>query len=365
VLGDVVYDSTGAVLWSAVGSGTSCFGALANLDADDQGEVLFSFGPELIAYEHDGTEIWRSPLTVSNPGPPCAGDIDGDGEAEIIAPSGSSLIAFEADGTQKWSVAMQDYSGAAGCAVFDMNGDEVYEVLFADEAALRVYEGATGAVLYENGTHDSVTAFETPTVADVDNDGSAEMLVVNTGYYGYGSATGLTVFGHNGSGWPAAGPTWGLHDFSSTNQNPDGSIPQNPVAPWLEYNICRGRPFDDVPGTPNLAADIVDICVSSCDSAVGVVTVTVQVRNDGGNDSDPATVSLYLVSAGVDTWYASAAVPALDDGTSLAALTFEVPLADWTGEIAVVVDDDGGGAGVLSECHEDDNRSAWAAALCP
>jgi hypothetical protein len=360
VLGNTVFDSTGTALWGATGSGTSAFGALANLDGDDQAEVIFSYGYEIIAYQHDGIEIWREALTVSNPGPPCAGDIDGDGEVEIIAPSGTALIAFEADGTQKWSMPMQDGSGAAGCSVFDMNGDEIYEVLFADEIALRVYEGATGTVLYENTTHDSVTYFETPVVADVDNDGSAEMLVVNSG-----STAALTVFGHNGSEWPASGPTWGLHDFSATNQDPDGSIPQSPVAPWLEYNICRGRPFDDVPGTPNLAVDIVDVCVSSCYPDVGVVTISVQAHNDGGNDSEETTISLYLVSGGVDTWYASAVLPAIEDGSVLAASTFEVPLSDWTGEFAVVVDDGGSGIGVVSECYEDDNRSAWAGELCP
>lgn len=184
VLGDSVFDATGVRQWSATSPGfaSSCFNALANLDADAEAEVLFSYGPSLRAYEHDGTPIWGAALAVANPGPPCAGDIDGDGEVEIVAPNGTQLSTFEADGTPKWTAIMQDGSGAAGCAVFDMNGDEIYEVLFADEVALRVYDGATGAVLYENPQHDSVTYFETPTVADVDNDGSAEMLVVNSGF---------------------------------------------------------------------------------------------------------------------------------------------------------------------------------------
>jgi hypothetical protein len=368
VLGDTVFDSTGAPLWSVPGAGSSCFGAIANLDGDDQAEVIFSYGYDISAYDDNGALRWSNSLPAYNPGPPCAGDIDGDGQAEVIAPAGTQLVAFEANGTQKWSVPMQDSSGAAGCVVFDMNGDEVYEVLFADEVALRVYEGATGAVLYENGTHDSVTYFETPVVADVDNDGSAEMLVVNSPWswygYGYGATTGLTVFGHDGSGWPGSGPTWGLHDFSATNQNPDGSIPQNPVAPWLEYNIFRGRPYDDVPGTPNLAVDVVDVCVSSCDPAVGVVMLSAQVRNDGANDGGETTISLYLVSGGADTWYASATIPETDAGEVLESVTFDIALADWTGEFALVVDDDGSGTNALSECFEDDNRASWTGELC-
>ena len=71
-----------------------------------------------------------------------------------------------------------------------------------------------------------------------------------------------------------------------------------------------------------------------------------------------------LVSGGVDTFFASTAVPAATAGSVLEALTFEVPLSSWTGEFAVVVDDDGSGVGAVEECHEDDNRSGWLGELC-
>jgi hypothetical protein len=347
VLGDSVFDAAGVRQWKTTASGSSCFNAIANLDVDEQAEVIFSYGTQLIAHEHDGTEIWRHTLTSQNPGPPCAGDIDGDDLVEIVAPSGTNLYAYEADGTQKWVVPISDLPGAAGCSIFDMNSDGIYEILFADEAALRVYDGPTGAVLYENTTHDSVTFFETPTVADVDNDGSAEMIVVNSPWLGSGGIDGLTVFGHNGSGWPKSGSTWGMHEFSASNQNPDGTIPQVPEAPWLTYNLCRGRPYDDYPGKANLRATVVDVCVSSCDAAVGTVSV-----------------SLYLVSAGVDTWYASDTVLPLLIGDQQAAGSFDIPLVDWTGEIAIVADDDGT-TGVIKECYEGDNRATYVDPLCP
>ncbi|MEZ4234973.1 MAG: PQQ-binding-like beta-propeller repeat protein [Myxococcota bacterium] len=361
MLANTVFDGQGNALWSAPGSGTSCFGGAINLDADPQAEIFLSYGTVLGAYEHDGTLIWSRNLAVANPGPPCAGDIDGDGEAEIIAPNGTQLTAFEADGSFKWTAPMQDSSGAAGCSVFDMNGDQVYEVLFADETALRLYDGATGTVLWQNTTHDSVTYFETPTVADVDNDGSAEMLVANSG-----ALSGLTVFGHNGSGWPASGPTWGLHDFSATNQLPDGTIPATPVAPWLQYNIFRGRPFDDEAGAPNLVGEVTDVCVSSCLPRVGVVTLAVQVANDGGSDARETLASLYLVNPanGNEFLYDTITVPAAVAGEVETAVTFEVSVADWTGEYLVRLDDDGT-HGSLGECDEGDNEIRGSADVCP
>jgi hypothetical protein len=362
ILGNTVFNARGKPLWSVTPSGfaTSCFAALVNVDSDDEAEVAFSCGAELILTEDDGTIIGRKPLSVSNPGPPCAGDIDGDGEVEIIAPAGSSLTAFNADLSTSWSDTMQDYSGAAGCAVFDMNGDEVYEVLFADEIALRVYDGKKGKVLYQNTSHGSVTYFETPTIGDVDNDGSAEMVVSNSsGAYG-----AITVFGHAGSGWPAAGPTWGIHDFAATNQESDGSIPADPEPSWLAYNVFRGRPYQDIPGSADLLVDITDVCVSSCDPAAGTVEVAYQVSNRGGIDSVETTVALYLKSGSTETLFGTQVVPVVASGMALAGGTFSVPVGQWGDGARIVIDDDGTSAGVNTECDETNNSLDYNEPFC-
>jgi hypothetical protein len=362
LLGNSVFSPTGSIEWSASGSGTSCFAAVADLDGDPEAEVILSFGNSVTIYQHDGARGASASLAVSNPGPPCVGDIDGDGLAEFIAPNGTRISAFENDGTAKWSAGMSDGSGAAGCSVFDMNGDEVYEVLFADEQALRLYDGVTGGVLYQNTSHGSVTYFEIPTIADVDNDGSAEMLVANSS----GSYTGITTFGHAGSGWPESGPTWGLHDFAATNQNSDGSIPSSPTPSWQSYNVFRGRPYDDIPGTPDLVVSIDDVCVSSCDPEVGVVEIAYQVSNQGGSaTSVECWVSLWVTDGGVPTMYDRERVSAADSGTAAAGGTFVVPLADMGSRGFVLrVDDDGTGVGVIDECIETNNEAEYSESFC-
>jgi hypothetical protein len=362
ILGDTVFDASGAVRFRMTGSGTSCFAAVANLDTDPQAEIIQSHGTTLRVWQHDGTAGASASLAVSNPGPPCAGDIDGDGLAEFIAPNGTRITAFENDGTVKWNASMQDSSGAAGCSVFDMNGDEVYEVIFADEVALRLYDGATGAVLYENRSHGSVTYFEYPTIADVDNDGSAEMIVVNSS----GTWNGLTVFGHGGSGWPPAGPTWGIHDFAQTNQNSDGSIPTTPAPSWLVYNIFRGRPYSDIPGNPDLMVRVVDDCVSSCDPVTGIVRISYQVLNQGGVDTPTGfPVALYLYHGGVPVLQAVQGVGVVPAGRSLAGGQFDVPLSAFTdGGFLIVVDDDGAGTAVIDECDETNNNAIYGEVYC-
>jgi hypothetical protein len=360
-----VFSSSGARLWSTTpgSSAYSCFSAIMNVDADNEAEIAFSCGNKFTVHNHDGSVVFTSALTVANPGPPCAGDIDGDGQVEIIAPNGSKLMAFNHDGSSLWQKVMQDSSGAAGCAVFDMNGDSVYEVIFADEVALRVYDGAAGTVLYENRTHGSVTYFETPTIGDVDNDGSAEMLVVNSsGSYGM-----LTVFGHGGSGWPAAGPTWGIHDYAATNQDADGGIPTSPTPSWLAYNIFRGRPSQDTPGTADLIVSILDVCVSSCDPVVGTVGISYQVSNQGGADSDTDVVlSLYMLDeTGAEALYTTVVIPTIGAGASLASGEFVIPLTELgAGGFRLRIDDDGAGGSALLECDETNNEASNAESYC-
>ena len=362
ILGSTVYRANGAASWSVQGaSGSSCFGTVQDTDGDAEAEIGFSCGQRFIMYDHDGTKKWEKALAVANPGPPCAGDIDGDGLVEIIAPNGNQIAAFENDGTPKWTTRMQDSSGAAGCSVFDMNGDNTYEVIFADEIALRVYDGATGSVLYENRNHGSVTYFEYATVADVDNDGSAEIMVVNSS----GALGGLTVFGHAGAGWPSAGPTWGIHDYAATNQNPDGSIPSNPTPSWQSYNIFRGRPYADIPGSPDLVGAITDTCVSSCGERMGVVYVAYQVQNQGGADSSATSVSLYVVNGGVETLFETQVVPVATSGEAQAGGSFAVPLASTgDGGFVLRIDDDGTGTGLVSECDEDNNVHVYPESFC-
>jgi len=143
-----------------------------------------------------------------------------------------------------WSC--ENFSGVAGASGDDVIVDSAYEVTFADEDALRIYDGPTVEIVYESREHSSVTLSEYPTIADVDRDGSAEIVVVTSGLSG---AT-VTVFGHAGDGWAEAGPVKPNHDFWVTNLNPDLSIPSPAPLSWTMHNVCRARPQPATPPMP-------------------------------------------------------------------------------------------------------------------
>ncbi|MDP2315677.1 MAG: hypothetical protein Q8P41_22455 [Pseudomonadota bacterium] len=359
ILGANVWDHNGNLEWSMSSGASSAMAAVVNADGDDNAEVFLA-SDNLYLYDDDGTLLNATPIPTTTPGPPCAADFDGDGEVEIAVPSGTAFYMFDTDGSMLWQSRMQDNSGLAGCSGYDMDGDGIYEVLFADEVAVRLYDGATGAVLYESFAHNSGTLFEYPVIADVDKDGSAEIIIAEN----LGALTGITVYGHAGDGWPASGPTWPVHDFAVTNIDPDGSVPVTPEASWLKYNVFRARPAVDDPSSSDLFGDVTDICVADCDN--GPIKIAVQVSNQGATDIVAGTPwTFYRNDGGTLTYVTSGTLPAVPMGTSAASFEIEVAPADLgVNGFIIGLDDDGAGVNASAECDGENNLVVWGDRVC-
>lgn len=356
-----VFGSDGRARWEAPvpGDALAAFPAVVQLDGDPQAEVAWAVGTSLRLYEHDGRLRSDSPLSPrGRPGPLCAGDLDGDGVPEVVVPASDRLLAFGADGEPRWSAPVRDSSGASGCVAFDMDGDAVFEVIYADMQAISVFDGRTGALRYDNAAHASVTYFETPVVADIDDDGSAEILVASSGP----GHVGVTAFGHAEDGWPPAGPVWPVHDYYVTNVTDGGSVPTGGDPGWHTWGVFRGRPATGRSGLPDLAVDIVDDCIASCEPG-GLLRLSVQVRNEGQRDVGAGHL---LMLQGVEgknrVPLRTVPLPAIPAGTALVTRQLDLP---WTlapaGGLEVVVDP----GGLVAECDEGDNVARWVHGRCP
>ncbi|MCK6523728.1 hypothetical protein L6R49_20145 [Myxococcota bacterium] len=361
LLGEHVFDANGALLWTTGATGMGTFAAVADVDGDPGGEVYIVSKNQVYLYDEDGTQLKRASLPGEepNPGPPCVADFDGDGEVELVVPVGTTLAAFNHKLTNLWDVPMQDASGSAGCSGYDLDGDGAYEVIIADEVALRILDGATGATLYENYSHSSMTYWEYPVIADVDLDGSAEIVLVSNA-----ALINVKVVGHAGDGWPRSGPTWGTHDFAVSNLNPDGTVPARPDAPWTTHNVFRARPSVDDPAAPDLIARIDDLCVADCDN--GPIKLAVQVSNQGAVDLPAGTLwSLYRVDGELQTLLGTGSLDALPAGVAAEGFAIELSPDDLgTSGLLFVVDDDGAGFSRHDECDETNNTAAWVDPLC-
>ena len=244
VTGHAAYHHDGSVYYDRYPTITSqAIPQIGNLDADPQPEIFVTSGQGLWMLEHDGTTKW-GPATPTGVGagaytiwqrPGTIHDFDGDDVSEWASSSQSFYAVYEGPTPADvlWQVMVQDVSGATGGTAFDFDGNGVAEAMYTDEVAFRIYDGQTGAVLLTIN-RSSPTIVEYPVVADIDNDGSAEILVTSTS-----GQPALQAIRDVEDRWIQARRIWNQHAYYVTNVREDGTIPQVPVNNWETLNTYR------------------------------------------------------------------------------------------------------------------------------
>ncbi|MCO4747582.1 MAG: hypothetical protein KC912_22465 [Proteobacteria bacterium] len=369
IYGNAVHRVGGEVMWDTnLSGGYGHFSAILNADDDPEGEILMVGANRMVFFDTDGSELYRNDMARRGGSAPCIGDFDGDGESEIgiggtdgnLSSDPALFQVYEIDGTLNWSREVSDQSGIAGCSGYDFDGDGAIEIVYADEGEFFIFDGETGYVRWSTTNHASGTVYEYPVIADVDLDGSAEILYVRSNDE---EMPLLSVLGHVDNGWAAAGETWSMHDFAVTNVSDDGSVPDAPPLYWLEHNTFRTRPIIDA--TPvDLEAQMVDVCVVGCAND-SLVRIAAQISNGGAEASPEGLgVTLYTSTPIGDEVIETVWLDGINAG-AIVNLTFETTLtAIDGGDLYIRVDDIGTGSGMFSECEEDDNVAVWGAVTC-
>ncbi|MDP1827116.1 MAG: VCBS repeat-containing protein [Archangium sp.] len=243
---------------------------------------------------------------IGGGGPPTIGDFNLDGFPDVALAGGVGYAVFDgkklmdgtaADQTLLWIRQTQDCSSAAtGSTLFDFDGDGRVEAVYADEVNLHVYDSATGAERFTT-CNTSGTLIEYPLVADVDNDGQADLIVVSNAYafdcVGQPGVrtSGVRVFSSMDDDWVVTRRVWNQHAYSVTNIEEDGRIPRNPTRNWVTPGLNNFRQ-NKQPGLEFAAADAVVSMSGSCgpDGVRYQVVVT-----NVGEASLPAGVRVELV----------------------------------------------------------------------
>ncbi|MEZ4224239.1 MAG: CARDB domain-containing protein [Polyangiaceae bacterium] len=195
-----------------------------------------------------------------------------------------------------------DSSRVTGSSVFDFNGDGAAEVIYNDECNFRVYDGLNGSVYFQQPS-ESRTRIEYPVVADVDNDGNAEIVFATTTESGFCSENkdsqynaGIEVWGDKSDLWVSARRMWNQHAYHVTNITESGRIPQFEPESWLPYNGRLYNTYRSNPRSFGVAPDLTvqAIQVSSPDATCGQLSnklnITVQIANIGDLRVGPGIV---------------------------------------------------------------------------
>lgn len=308
--GNTMYEIDGTPVWTyafpgpanatncAAPAGYTCdgFTATGNFDADDEGEVVVVRAGDIYILNHDGTllDVGGTPAQIPIPkancaknegGPPTVADFDGDGQAEIGVAAGDYYAVADleclatplppqcSDFGIRWKVPNEDCSSrVTGSSVFDFDGDGKAEVVYNDEQLFRVMSGVDGTVLISIPNH-SHTRLEMPIVADVDNDGNAEIVFIENA--SGGATQGIRIWADANDSWVPTRRIWNQHAYHVTNVNEDGSIPVNEKPNWLEptdatvagvmNNFRQNLPDFDAFAAPDLTVDVT-VSKSECPS---------------------------------------------------------------------------------------------------
>ena len=184
-------------------------------------------------------EKWSVPNGTQPGGGLAVADFDGDGFPDVGAAgavgygvfSGKSLMdpAVMNSGVQLWFKTTHDCSSAVtGSSVFDFNGDGKAEVIYSDEYHLWMYDGQTGKNLIPSTCNTTGTLWEYPLVADVDNDGEADIIVASNAHGitcpdDGSKQSGIRVFGSATGSWVRTRRVWNEHTYHITNAGEDGT----------------------------------------------------------------------------------------------------------------------------------------------
>ena len=201
--------------------------------------VIVNSGKVCLIDGADGHTIWGPSLVDGCGGAPTVADVDGDGYPEIGVAGMRDYFCLATDGALKWRDPGQDLTSSA-----------------------------TGPVRYEL-PYPNGTSRENPTLAGVDLDGRAEVVLVGSTFVGPG-ATGLQVqVGDQGEAAVAAGVPVALHRGSMVD--PGARLDVQPTATtldpmgseWLNWVLS----LDELQGATNVLVVVDDV-----ESGYGIVT---------------------------------------------------------------------------------------------
>ena len=265
---------------------------------------------------------------------PLIADIDGDNLLELViqcnATTGEKVKCYKYNPTTNsfsfmWDIYVDEDSYSNSMSVFDLNNDGVMDMLISDQTTVRIVNGSGHSHLTGNDTipvyvltslsFGECTVMQYPIVADVDADGSAELLVLGRFGSGHTYQAFLNVFKSASLPWAPARKVWNQYMYNVTNVNEDLTVPQylfNNATPFTDPQGVVRRPYNnflqqattiDQYGQPFYAVPDVAMDPSASTQITGdSLSITFSYCNLGDNTLNaPYPVTVFVNTYGGDT----------------------------------------------------------------
>jgi hypothetical protein len=403
--GQRAYRATGDVLWdlrtgaNAIPKG---YHAIGDFDKNGKPEVVVisSSNHTMSVVQYDpaepgGAKVIRRGIDINNGistatfcnaaseyggGPPTIADFNGDGIPDVGAAGAVGYVVMDGakivdpnvpdNGLILWFKETHDCSSAVtGSSVFDFNGDGKAEVIYSDEYHLWMYDGATGTNLIPSTCNTTGTLWEYPLVADVDNDGQADIVVASNAYGitcpdDGTKQSGVRILGSASGSWVRTRRIWNQHTYHVSNVGEDNTIPMMEQANWTVPGLNNYRQ-NRQPGAEFSAPDAVVSVSPKCFEDFGLIA---RVQNLG-SASLPAGVKVgfyYGAAPGTklgEVFTQKTLYPAEAENVTLLLPAAPIDVSSGKEKVFVVVDD-GMPPHTWQECRTDNNVSASVPATC-
>jgi len=204
--------------------------AVGDLDGDGDNEIVQGTWNYLYVFNADGTPFAGWPKSKYITQAAALADLDGDGDLEIIVPSSNSMAVFHHDGTSYAGFPVTGANDLTSPAVGDLDGDGDLEIVAGSFVASgsttdHVYawhHDGTGVNGFPTTTDGSVKA--APALADLDGDGTMEVLA---NCWNKSGTDFFYVWDHAGRdepGWPLAIPYIRMCSPSVADLDRDGDL---------------------------------------------------------------------------------------------------------------------------------------------
>lgn len=369
---------------------------LASLGGDRAEVVVISSGYARVQ-TIEGTVVF-GPVALPGGGSgglPTIADFDGDGRREFASAGGANYVVFDLDcvpggGTGTcasgrtdgilWTQPSQDLSSnVTGSSVFDFDANGSAEAVYADECFLRIYDGATGRVLY-SAARSSGTTYENPVIVDVDGDFHAEIVSAVNDYAGslgcpatdplfpsssFAVHHGIVVLRDVADRWAASRPVWSQHAYAVTHVGNRGEIPRtrDVALNWRdpELNNFRQNVQGELEalGIPDLTSwGPTGPVVLPCTDGAG--TLAARVCNRGLLPAGAGTVVAFRRESETGPELCRATLAATLDPGACAAVSCEAALPAEPTDVYVVADPDA----AADECLEGNNVAVLREVQC-